>query len=92
MSMTQPTTHLEQLKVAVGLLQQAYDRAHKQIADDIADVRQQVELGIAQWPGDVQPEPLDIRSKDGGYVLLDALTALVNAQTAIFQAETATRP
>lgn len=90
--MTQPNTHLDQLKTAAGLLQEAYDRAHKQIADDIADVCKQVEQGIALWPGDVQPEPLDIRSKDGGYVLLDALTALVNAQTAIVQAEMATRP
>lgn len=69
-------TDVEELRQAVGRLEAAYERRRTQLADGIGDLG--VERGIT---------PEDMRDANGRSILLDALVALVNARTALANAE-----
>ncbi|GIH07404.1 hypothetical protein Rhe02_54710 [Rhizocola hellebori] len=67
--------NLEQLRSTVEMLQHAYDQARAELENDY-------------WTPEMPYDVLRCRTTDGRYILLDALTALVQAQTVIVQAET----
>jgi hypothetical protein len=69
-------TPVEALRRTVQLLTESYERTRAELAREI----EQFHTGLA-----LQPE--DMRDNHGRYILLDALTALVQANTVLANAD-----
>jgi hypothetical protein len=69
-------TALDALRHTVTLLAKSYDRTRADLAKE-----------IERFHTGLQAEPEDMRDQHGRYILLDALTALVQAQTVIAATE-----
>jgi hypothetical protein len=80
---TDQPTPADLLAADVERLEIAYRRAYETLA---AELRLQ---GVWQSP---QTIPDDLRDEHGRFLLLDALTALVNGRAALLNATTAARP
>lgn len=70
---------VEQLRKAVEFLEFAYDQACKELAQGIA-------YSYRNEPENARPEPWQMKTNDGRYILLDALTTLVNARATLVKA------